>query len=193
MKKSILSFTIAAGIAATLLSGCGKEKTCSVNCGSTATEREAVYTGTYTGTITLQVTVAGAKIPVDVPATFLVTSGSSTNDDSLTITSAQIANNSYGINANINITDCKNFTLAPINVDTLKLSNLPATLAGVISNYQPLTISEFKATGSGTMDCDAKSLSININIENGKTHSPNTNLNNLDVNGSSLNAKIAKQ
>lgn len=193
MKKTLLSFTMVAGIAATLLTGCGKEKTCSVNCGSTAAEREAVYTGSYTGKITIQVTVGGQKIPVDVPATFSVTNGSSTGDDSVVITSAQIGSSSYGINANISVADCKNFNLSAINVDTLKLTNLPSTLAGVISNYQPLTISNFKATGNGSMDCDAKSLAINISIIEGKTNSTNAILNNLDVNGSSLNAKITKQ
>lgn len=195
MKKTFLNFTVIAGIAATLLSGCGKDNsTCSVNCGSTASEREAVYLGTYKGNITLQITVGTGKIPVPVPATFTVVNGSSSSDDSILITSAQIGSNTFGINAAINTTDCKNFTLKQISVDTLVLSSLPSTLAGgLISNYQPLTISNFSATGAGSMDCDAKTLSIDINIVSGKTNSPNSTLNNLDISSSSFNVKVVKQ
>jgi len=193
MRKNVLFLSVVALMATLLISSCGKEDK-GFDCPGTAEEREALYTGSYTGDATLNIKVLGSETSVPVPAKFTVKSGDEAGDDKLIITSDVLEDYNWGIDADINSGSCEKVTINKITKEELEFTNLPATLAGsLITDYQPLKIIGFEADGTGELQKDGKSLKIKLNILKGKTTSPNSILNDLDVAGNSLDLVVTKK
>jgi hypothetical protein len=171
--------------------GCGGDDEVVCKDCSTSAANEALYVGTYTGKVSLNVKFGGSEISVPISTTFTVTNPTE-GDDKLTVTSTTLANGTLELIAKLGA-DCKTYTVDEVSLDELEITNLPNTLAGgLIKDFKPLKILNFKATGDGTLDCEAKNLTVNIRMSEGTTSSPNAALNNLDLIDTDLTAILKK-
>lgn len=173
-----------------LNSGCGGEDPVACKDCSTSAANEALYVGTFTGNVSLNVKFGGTEIAVPISTAFTVTNPTE-GDNKLTITSTTLGNGTLELTGSLGA-DCKTFTVEEVSLEELEITNTPNVLAGVIKNYKPLKILNFTATGSGTLDCAASKLSVNILMSEGTTSSPNVALNNLDLANTNLTAVLTK-
>ena len=172
-------------------SGCGGDPEVTCKDCSTSAANEALYVGTYTGKVSLNVEFGGSIISVPISTTFAITNPTE-GDNKLTVTSTSLENGTLNLIATLGA-DCKTYTVEEVSLASMEITNLPNTLAGgLIKDYKPLKILNFKATGDGTLDCDGSNLTVNIRMSEGTSSSPNAALNNLDLSGTDLTAILKK-
>ena len=168
MKKTFLNFTVIAGIAATLLSGCGDN---AKNCNPDG------FKGTFNGSHKVKIGSADlAALGVVDPITDVLVS--SVSGSQVTISSDLLPINLTGtINAsNSNLLNLDSLILG--SGDTIRIPS------GIAPN-DTLKIWDLRAGGTGTLDCNTVNTSLKVN--SGKTNlgaigSFNlANLNNLNL------------
>ena len=170
-------------------SGCGGETEVTCKECSTSAANEALYVGTYTGKVSLNVEFGGTIVPVPISTTFTITNPTE-GDNKLTVTSTTLDSSKLVLIATLGA-DCKTYTVEEVSLDEIEITNLPNKLV-VFENYKPLKIINFTATGDGTLDCEAKNLTVNIKMSEGTTSSPNNTLNNIPLAGTDLTAILKK-
>ena len=189
--KKIAKLTLLLVSVILLNAGCGGDNEVVCKDCSTSAANEALYVGTYTGKVSLNVTVGGNIVSVPISTTFTITNPTE-GDNKLSVTSTSLENGTLTLIANLG-SDCKTYTVEEVSLDALEITNLPNTLAGgIIRDYKPLKIIDFIATGDGTLDCEAKNLTVNIRMSKGTSSSPNAFLNGLDLTDTDLTAVLAK-
>lgn len=191
MKKLFIVFGFSL-FGAFVFSSCGDTGSTCTECKNDATD-EDLYVGSYTGKVTVNVEIDGVgKVPIDLSTAFTVTNPTA-NDDKVSISSTTLDNNSLVLEGTLDASDCKKVTISNIVLDTLEITNTPSQLAGgLIKNYKPLYIVDFKGSGSGTLDCEAKNLKITINVAEGTIDSPNLVLDGLSIDTTSLDVNVTK-
>lgn len=190
MKKLFIVFSFSL-FGAFVFSSCGDDETC-IDCKNDSTD-EDLYVGNYTGKVTVNVEIDGVgKVPIDLSTTFSVTNPTA-GDKKVSISSTTLDNNVLVLEGTIDASDCKKVTISNIVLDTLEITNTPSQLAGgLIKNYKPLYLVDFRGSGTGVLDCEAKNLKITINVDEGTIDSPNVVLDGLSVDTTSLDVNVSK-